>query len=53
VLLSWRRGWDSNPRTFRSTVFKTVAIDRSATSPGGRISLRRVARSRLGREAGG
>ena len=29
----WRRGWDSNPRTFRSTVFKTVAIVRSATSP--------------------
>src|SRR5882762_5398818 len=34
---SWRRGWDSNPRTFRSTVFKTVAIDRSATSPRQRI----------------
>src|SRR5215208_7492701 len=30
----WRRGWDSNPRTFRSAVFKTAAIDRSATSPG-------------------
>ena len=31
----WRRGWDSNPRTFRSTVFKTAAIVRSATSPRG------------------
>src|SRR5215204_3445698 len=30
----WRRGRDSNPRTFRSTVFKTAAINRSATSPG-------------------
>jgi hypothetical protein len=29
----WRRGRDSNPRTFRSTVFKTAAINRSATSP--------------------
>src|SRR4029078_7830194 len=32
---SWRRGWDSNPRTFQSPVFKTGAIDRSATSPPG------------------
>src|SRR6266545_1681632 len=29
----WRRGRDSNPRSFRSTVFKTAAINRSATSP--------------------
>ena len=29
----WRRGWDSNPGSLRSTVFKTAAIDRSATSP--------------------
>ena len=29
----WRRGRDSNPGTFRSAVFKTAAIDRSATSP--------------------
>src|SRR4029077_3620060 len=29
----WRRGWDSNPRSFRSTVFKTVAITRWPTSP--------------------
>jgi microsomal dipeptidase-like Zn-dependent dipeptidase len=30
---AWRRGRDSNPRTFRSTVFKTAAINHSATSP--------------------
>ena len=41
----WRRGWDSNPRTFRSTVFKTVAIDRSATSPPVILRARRIARS--------
>ena len=29
----WRRGRDSNPRSFRSTVFKTAALNRSATSP--------------------
>ena len=28
-----RRRRDSNPRTVRSTVFKTAAIDHSATSP--------------------
>jgi membrane dipeptidase len=32
---AWRRGRDSNPRTFRSTVFKTAAINHSATSPAG------------------
>jgi hypothetical protein len=32
--LHWRRGRDSNPRrTKPSTVFKTAAFDRSATSP--------------------
>src|SRR5439155_10127079 len=36
---SWRRGWDSNPRTFRSTAFKTAAFDRSATSPPRRIAV--------------
>jgi hypothetical protein len=29
----WRREQDSNPRTFRSTVFKTAAIDHSAIPP--------------------
>ena len=29
----WRTGRDSNPRSFRSTVFKTAAIDLSATRP--------------------
>jgi hypothetical protein len=33
-----RRGRDSNPRSFRSTVFKTAALNRSATSPCGRYS---------------
>ncbi len=33
---AWRRGWDSNPRGLRPTVFKTVPIDRSGTSPRGR-----------------
>ena len=31
--LIWRRGRDSNPRSFHSTVFKTAAINHSATSP--------------------
>src|SRR4030042_1100049 len=30
---SWRREQDSNPRTFRSTVFKTAAFDLSAIPP--------------------
>ena len=34
----WRRGWDSNPRGFRPPVFKTGAINHSATSPRVRIS---------------
>ena len=29
----WRREQDSNPRTFRSTVFKTAAFDHSAIPP--------------------
>ena len=29
----WRRERDSNPRTFRSTVFKTAALNRSAIPP--------------------
>lgn len=29
----WRRGWDSNPRGLRPTVFKTAPIDRSGTPP--------------------
>ncbi len=29
----WRRGRDSNPRSFRSTVFKTATFDRSVTPP--------------------
>ena len=29
----WRRGRDSNPRSFRSAVFKTAAFGRSATPP--------------------
>src|SRR4030042_551940 len=29
----WRREQDSNPRTFRSTVFKTAAIEHSALPP--------------------
>ena len=29
----WRRERDSNPRTFRSTVFKTAAFDHSAIPP--------------------
>ena len=32
--MSWRRGWDSNPRGSRLVVFKTTALNRSATSPG-------------------
>src|SRR3989337_2833026 len=35
---AWRRGWDSNPRGFRPAVFKTAAINHSATSPGQRIA---------------
>ena len=31
---SGRRGWDSNPRIFRLVVFKTTALNRSATPPG-------------------
>ena len=31
--VAWRWGWDSNPRNFRSTVFKTAAFDHSATPP--------------------
>ena len=31
----WRGVWDSNPRTFLPTVFKTVAFDLSANSPDG------------------
>ena len=32
---AWRRGWDSNPRSSfrRTTVFETVPIDHSGTSP--------------------
>src|SRR6186997_751760 len=30
---AWRRGWDSNPRGLRPTVFKTAPIDRSGTPP--------------------
>lgn len=29
----WRRGGDSNPRTFRLAVFKTAALVHYATSP--------------------
>lgn len=29
----WRRGRDSNPRSFHSAVFKTAALSRSATPP--------------------
>ena len=36
-----RRERDSNPRSFRTTVFKTVAIDHSAIPPGS--ANRRVA----------
>ena len=32
-IMNWRREQDSNPRTFRSTVFKTAAIDHSAIPP--------------------
>ena len=35
----WRREQDSNPRTFRSTVFKTAAIDHSAIPPCYKIIL--------------
>ena len=41
----WWRGWDSNPRS-RSpgiTVFKTVAFDHSATSPGGLFRQKNMA----------
>ena len=34
IQAEWRRERDSNPRTFQSTVFKTVAIDHSAIPPG-------------------
>jgi hypothetical protein len=30
----WRKGRDSNSRGFHLTVFKTVALDHSATLPG-------------------
>ena len=33
ALLLWRREQDSNPRTFRLTVFKTAALDHSAIPP--------------------
>gem|GEM_PF-2421435 len=33
VHYTWRREQDSNPRTFRLTVFKTAAIDHSAIPP--------------------
>lgn len=29
----WRRRWDSNPRSFRLAVFKTAALNHSATPP--------------------
>ena len=32
-VLFWRREQDSNPRTFRLTVFKTAALDHSAIPP--------------------
>ena len=34
-----RRGWDSNPRTFRSLDFKSSAFNRSATPPDGARKL--------------
>ena len=33
VLVAWRRERDSNPRIFRSTVFKTAALNHSAIPP--------------------
>jgi hypothetical protein len=32
-LLVWRKGWDSNPRSFRLPVFKTGTFNRSVTLP--------------------
>jgi putative ABC transport system ATP-binding protein len=32
-LAGWRRGWDSNPRDLRPALFKSAALNRSATSP--------------------
>ena len=37
----WRRGWDSNPRDFRPALFKSAALDRSATSPRASIAAGR------------
>ncbi len=34
----WRRERDSNPRTFRSTVFKTAALNHSAIPPRGNLA---------------
>jgi hypothetical protein len=36
----WRRERDSNPRTFRSTVFKTAALNHSAIPPRGNLAQR-------------
>src|SRR4051812_6255386 len=33
----WRRGWDSNPRCFRTPLFESGTINHSDTSPRGRI----------------
>ena len=45
---SQRRGWDSNPRSLPSTVFKTVPFDRSGTPPGGSVYAARVSGSERG-----
>ncbi len=37
----WRRGWDSNPRCFRTPLFESGTINHSDTSPPGRIAKRR------------
>src|SRR3954452_17956756 len=33
----WRRGWDSNPRCFRTPLFESGTIHHADTSPRGRI----------------
>src|SRR3954464_13331171 len=36
----WRRGWDSNPRCFRTPLFESGTINHSDTSPRERIPAR-------------
>jgi hypothetical protein len=41
--MTWRRGWDSNPRGSRLRLFESRTIDHSDTSPGARIIAQNAA----------